>query len=128
MFWAPNGVNDLPEMRFEFLFTLIGKSTMDFLTGHHGAYSNPGTQLGPEQRFRRCSADGLNQSLVSFVARVIEEGDDHELNDTGARKWRKIQKLCQGRHEERGRTGATSPLAYTSPSRYPLAPTRQAIV
>ena len=53
---------------------------------------NPGTQRGPEQRFRRCFANGLNQSLVSSVAQVIKKGDDHELNDTGARKWRKIQK------------------------------------
>ena len=31
--WALNGLNELPEVRFEFLFILIGKSTMAFLTG-----------------------------------------------------------------------------------------------
>ena len=25
LFWAPNGLNELPEMRFEFPFILIGK-------------------------------------------------------------------------------------------------------
>ena len=93
VFWDPNGFNDLPEMRFEFLFILIGKSTMDFLTGQsRRVLKSRYTGGGPEQRFRRCSADGLNQSLVSSVAQVIKKGDDHELNDTGARKWRKIQK------------------------------------
>ena len=33
MFWTPNGLNELPEVRFEFPFNLIG------------AYSNLGTQL-----------------------------------------------------------------------------------
>ena len=32
LFWAPNGLNELPELRFEFHFNLIGKSTMAFLT------------------------------------------------------------------------------------------------
>ena len=30
LFWAPSGLNELPEMRFEFPFNLIGKSIMDF--------------------------------------------------------------------------------------------------
>ena len=33
LFWVPNRLNKLPEVRFEFPFTLIGKSTMAFLTG-----------------------------------------------------------------------------------------------
>ena len=33
LFWAPNGLNELPEVKFEFPFILIGKSTMAFLTG-----------------------------------------------------------------------------------------------
>ena len=33
MFWTPNGLNELKEERFEFPFILIGKSTMEFLTG-----------------------------------------------------------------------------------------------
>ena len=32
-FWAPNRHNELLEMRFEFLFILIGKLTMAFLLG-----------------------------------------------------------------------------------------------
>ena len=33
LFWAPNGLNQSWEMRFEFPFNLIGNSTMAFLTG-----------------------------------------------------------------------------------------------
>ena len=32
LFWAPNGLKELPEMRFEFPFNLIGKWTVAFLT------------------------------------------------------------------------------------------------
>ena len=32
MFWVPNGLNELPEVHFELPLTLIGKSTMAFLT------------------------------------------------------------------------------------------------
>ena len=33
LFWASNGLNELPEVRIEFPFDLIGTSTMAFLTG-----------------------------------------------------------------------------------------------
>ena len=33
LFWASNGLNELPEVRIEFPVDLIGKSTMAFLTG-----------------------------------------------------------------------------------------------
>ena len=33
LFWAPNGLPELPEKRFEFPIILIGKSTVAFLTG-----------------------------------------------------------------------------------------------
>ena len=33
LFRSSNGLKELPEMRFEVLFNLIGKSTMAFLTG-----------------------------------------------------------------------------------------------
>ena len=46
LFWAPTGLNELREERFEFLFILIGQSTMTFLTGQSGVYSNTGTQVG----------------------------------------------------------------------------------
>ena len=36
LFWAPNGVNELPEMRFKFSFNLIGKLTMAFFQANHG--------------------------------------------------------------------------------------------
>ena len=46
LFWAPTGLNELREERFEFLFILIGQSTMTFLTGQSGVYLNTGTQVG----------------------------------------------------------------------------------
>ena len=33
LFWAPNGLNELPEVSLEFPFILIGKLTIAFLTG-----------------------------------------------------------------------------------------------
>ena len=52
LFWTSNGLNELPEVRFEFPFILIDQSTMAFLRANHGVYSNPDTQAGrPEQRF-----------------------------------------------------------------------------
>ena len=47
LFWAPNGLNELLDMRFEFPFNLIGKSTMAFFNRliDHGAYSNVSTQV-----------------------------------------------------------------------------------
>ena len=43
----PNGHHELPEVRLEFPFHLIGKSTMAFFNRliYHGAYSNPATQV-----------------------------------------------------------------------------------
>ena len=70
LFWPPNGLNKLPEMRFEFPFILIGKSTMNFLAGQSWhVFKSWYTGGGPEG-FRRCFADGLNQSLVSSVVQA----------------------------------------------------------
>ena len=33
LFWALKGLNELPEIRLKFLFSLIAKSTIDFSTG-----------------------------------------------------------------------------------------------
>jgi len=59
-----NGLKELPEVRFEFPLILIGKWTMTFLTGRSWY-----TGGDPEQGFRRCFADGLNQSEVSGCSR-----------------------------------------------------------
>lgn len=68
LFCGSNGLNWLPGVRFEFPLILIGKLTMI----NPGAYSNPGTKGGGEERgFRRCFSDGLNQSLVSSTAQAI---------------------------------------------------------
>ena len=75
LFKIPNGLNELLEVCFEFLFILlIGKSTMAFLTGqswHILKSWYPGE--GPQQGFWRCFTDGLNQSLVSSVAQAIQK-------------------------------------------------------
>ena len=60
MFWAPNGLNQLPEVRFEFLFILIGQSIMAFLTGQSWRVLRFWyTGWCSEQGFRRCFADSL---------------------------------------------------------------------
>ena len=59
-------LDELPEVRFEFPFILIGKRTMAFLTGQSWRVLKSWCTGGrPEQEFRNCFADGLNQSLVS---------------------------------------------------------------
>ena len=40
LFWAPNGFNELPGVRFEFPFNLIGKLTVVFLTGQSSRVLN----------------------------------------------------------------------------------------
>ena len=65
MFWDPNVVNKLLQERFEFPFILKVKSTMAFLTGQSWwVLKYWFTSESLEQGFRRCFADGLNQSLV----------------------------------------------------------------
>ena len=39
-----NGLNEIPELRFEFPFIFIDQSTMALLRANHGAYPNPDTQ------------------------------------------------------------------------------------
>ena len=67
LFWAPNGLNELPE----FPFNLIGKSTMAFLTGQSwGVLKSWYTGGSLEQGFRCCFADGLKQSLTLSVVQA----------------------------------------------------------
>ena len=57
-FWATNGLNKLPKVRFEFPFNLIGKSTMAFLTGQSWCILKSWyTGWDPEQRFWHCFID-----------------------------------------------------------------------
>ena len=52
LFWAPNGHGELPEVRFEFPFVWIGKSTMAFLKGQSWRVLKPWyTGGGPDQGF-----------------------------------------------------------------------------
>ena len=75
LFWAPNGLDKKPEMRFEVPFILIGKSTMAFLTGQSWRvlkswYTGGGPEQGPGRCFE--DADGHNQSLVRFWRRLCQ--------------------------------------------------------
>ena len=54
LFWAPNGVNELPEMRFAFPLVLTGQGAMAFLTGQSWRVHN---YVGPEHGFRCFIAD-----------------------------------------------------------------------
>ena len=66
-FWAADGLNELPEMRFEFPLNLIAKLTMAFLTGQSWrVLKSRYTGGGLKQGFQCCFADGLNQKF-SFV-------------------------------------------------------------
>ena len=68
LFWAPNGVKKLLEVRFEFPFILIGKSTMAFLTCQSwGVLKSWYTDGCPERGFWGCFANGLNPTLVLSV-------------------------------------------------------------
>ena len=67
-------LDELPEVRFEFPFILIGKWTKAFLTGHSWRVLKSWYTGGrPEQEFRNCFADGLNQCLVSSVAQANKQ-------------------------------------------------------
>ena len=75
IFWAPNRLDELLEVRFKFPFMLIGKLTMAFLTGQSlSTYTcilkSSYTGWCLEQGFQRCFADGLNQSSVSPVGQA----------------------------------------------------------
>ena len=61
LFWVADGLNELPEMRFEFPLNLIGKLTMAFLTGQSSRVLKSWyTGGGLKQGFQCCFADGLN--------------------------------------------------------------------
>ena len=67
LFWVLNVFNELPEVCCKFPFILIGQSIMAFLTVQSWRVLKSWyTGGGPEKEFRRCFADGLNQSFVSF--------------------------------------------------------------
>ena len=68
---APNELNKLPEVRFEFLFILIGKSTMAFSTGQSWRVLNLATQVGVQNKaFGDVSQTELTRVLVSFVVQA----------------------------------------------------------
>ena len=65
---------------------------------------------GPEQEFRRCFTDGLNQSLVSSVTQAKNKGEHETLETrdeaqwvTGRRKGRGHLPLFANLHRERER-------------------------
>ena len=79
-FWASNGHNKfIPEMHSEFLFLLIGKSTMAFLTGQSWRLLKSWYVCGdPEEGFWHCFADGPNKSVVSSVVQATLQTKHHK--------------------------------------------------
>jgi len=73
LFWALNGLNELLEMLFEFLFNLIGKLTMALLTGQSWyILKSCYTGGSPEQEFQHCFVDGLIlQSSTPFQVQAV---------------------------------------------------------
>ena len=53
LFWAFNGLNEIPEMRLEFLFNPIVNSTMAPLTGKSWRVLKSWTQVGAQNKGRR---------------------------------------------------------------------------
>ena len=45
LFWAPNGLKELPEERFDFLSSRLANRQWHFKQANNGAYSNLGTQV-----------------------------------------------------------------------------------
>ena len=67
LFWAPNGLNELPEMHFKLPFNLIGKLTVALLTGQSWLrLKSRYTGWDPEQGFSCCLTDGVNQKFGSI--------------------------------------------------------------
>ena len=73
LFWTPNGLKEIQQVRFEFSLIMTAKWTMAFLTGQTWRVLKSWYTGGdPEQEFLNCFADGLNQTLVSTVAQASE--------------------------------------------------------
>ena len=72
LFWAADGLYELPEMRFEFPFNLIGKSTMPFLTDQSWCVLKSWYTGGAQNKDFGAvwQTDRLNQSLVSSIAQI----------------------------------------------------------
>ena len=65
LFWVLKGLDELLEMRFEFPFNLIGKSTIPLITGISWRVFKSLRTGGSKTRIRCCLADRLNQKFSS---------------------------------------------------------------
>ena len=74
LYLAPNGLNELPEMRLKFPTNLTGKPIIAFLAGQSWRELKswcPGE--GHEKGVRRCFADVLNQKFSSVCIKAIKK-------------------------------------------------------
>jgi len=77
-------------MRHEFPLILIGKSTIVFFTGQSWSVLKSWyTGGGPEQGFRCCFTDELNQSLLSSAAQAM----DLCAAGVGRESWRNARRV-----------------------------------
>ena len=73
MFWVLNGLNKVPEVRFEFPFIVIGISTMAFLTGQSWHILKFWYTGGAQNKdIGAISQTGFTKSLVPCVAQARE--------------------------------------------------------
>ena len=70
LFMAPQRLNKLWEVGFQFPFILTGKSQWLFQQANHGAYPNPGIQVGPRSRILELLRRRLKQSLACLWCRL----------------------------------------------------------
>ena len=71
LFWVLNGLNKVPEVRFEFPFIVIGISTMAFLTGQSWRILKFWYTGGAQNKdIGAISQTGFTESLVPCVAQA----------------------------------------------------------
>ena len=75
LLWPPNRLNKLPEEHFKFslIFIHLANGQWHFKQANHGAYSNPGTQVGALNKdFGDVSQTDLTINLVPSVAEATQ--------------------------------------------------------
>ena len=83
LFRAPNGLNELPEERSEFLFILIGKSTVAFLTGQSWRVLKSWYTGAQNNNFGTVSQTDLTRVKSRLQRRLLaDQGQHSELYQT----------------------------------------------
>ena len=87
LFWVPNGLNELPEVRFEFLFNLIARSTIALISGQsRRVLKSWYTDGDPEQGSGAVSQTDLTRVWFRLWRRLRKRQFERRLNRS--REWR----------------------------------------